>query len=358
MGTGSLTRAAALRGLPELVDELGGDGVGLLARFGVPAAAVDTDPRGAEAAGAGPDALVPTRSVARVLETAAAELGCPDLGLRLAQRQGPEILGPLAVAVQNSSTLGEALDCASRYLYVHSAALHIAPVPDPEGVAGVTALEYGSVEPLPPQVADLGLGVVHRIVGLLGGGPYGLRSVHLPHPDLAGAARYRGFFDAEVRFDRPAAVLRVPSDLVRRPLAGGDETVRAIAVDYLETHFDRPGRTVTERVRTAVDRSLGTGPVRISSVAGLLRLHPRTLQRHLAAEGTTFARVVDDARRDSAERLIARTELPFTQVAAMLGLAEQSALSRASRRWFGAPPREVRRRRPAHPASGFARTTP
>ncbi|MFP5021709.1 AraC family transcriptional regulator [Pseudonocardia phyllosphaerae] len=348
MGRESLTRAAALRGLPQLVEELGGDGVGLLTRFRVPLAAVDGTSSGGPGwgtgdAGGGPDALVPTRAVARILETGAAELGCPDLGLRLAERQGPEILGPLSVAVQNSSTLGDALDCASRYLYVHSPALHIGAVADPEHVPGVTALEYGSSDPLPPQVADLGVGVMHRIVLLLSGGAYGLRSVHLPHPDLAGAARYRDFFGAEVRFDRPAAVLRVPADLVRRPLAGGDETVRTIAIDYLETHFDRPGRSVTERVRTAVDRALGSGTVRVGSVAALLRMHPRTLQRHLAAESTTFEKVVDDARRDAAERLILRTDLPFTQVAAMVGLTEQSALSRASRRWFGASPRAVRR---------------
>ncbi len=338
MGTGSLTRARALRGLVALVGELGGDGAELFARFRIPIDAVE---------GVDPDALVPTRSVARVLETAAAELGCGDLGLRLAQRQGPEILGPLAVAVQNSATLGDALDCASRYLYVHSPALTIGAVADPEGVAGVTGLEYGSTDPLPPQAADLGVGVLHRIVGLLSGGPYGLRSVHLPHPAPADADRFREFFGAEVRFDRPAAVLRVPADLVRRPLAGGDETVRAIAIEYLETHFDRPGRTVTDRVRAAVDRSLGSGPVRIGSVARLLRVHPRTLQRHLAGEGATFEQVVDDARRDTAERLILRTDLPFTQVAAMIGLAEQSALSRASRRWFGMPPRELRKAGPA-----------
>ncbi|BBG02419.1 MULTISPECIES: AraC family transcriptional regulator [Pseudonocardia] len=334
MGTGSLTRARALRGLPELIGELGGDGPAMFARFRIPVAAVD---------GADPDALVPTRSVARVLETAAGELSCPDLGLRLAERQGPEILGPLAVAVQNSATLGAALECASRYLYVHSPVLTVGSVPDPEDAPGVTGLEYGSTDPMPPQVADLGVGVLHRIVRLLAGGAYGLRSVHLPHPRLTAPERYRAFFDAEVRFDRPAAVLRVPADLVRRPLAGGDETVRAIAIDYLETHFDRPGRTVADRVRTAVDRSLGSGPVRVGSVARLLRVHPRTLQRHLAAEDTTFERIVDEARRDLAERLITRTDLPFSQVAGMVGLAEQSALTRSSRRWFGSPPRELRR---------------
>lgn len=333
MGAGSLTRARALRGLPGLIGELGGDGPAMLARFGIPVEAVD---------GADPDALVPTRSVALALETAAAELSCADLGLRLAERQGPEILGPLAVAVQNSATLGAALDCASKYLYVHSPVLRIAAVPDPEQVTGVTGVEYGSTERLPPHAADLGVGVLHRIVGLLAGGGYGLRSVHLPHPALAPEQRYRDFFGTEVRFDRPAAVLRVPADLPRRPL-DGDQTVADIAIEYLETHFDRPDRRITDRVRDAVDRSLGTGPVRIGTVARLLRVHPRTLQRHLAAEGSSFEQIVDDARRETVERLVTRTDLPFTQVAAMVGLAEQSALTRASRRWFGMPPRHLRR---------------
>ncbi len=199
------------------------------------------------------------------------------------------------------------------------------------------------IGPPPAQSVDLGVGVLHRIIGLLAGGPYGLRSVHLTHPPLTSEERYREFFGTDVRFERPAAVLRVPADLAARPRTGGDETVRAIAIDYLETHFDRPGRTVTDRVRTALARSLGTGPSRIGGVARLLRMHPRTLQRHLASEGTTFETVLDEVRRDAAHRLITRTDLPFTQVTAMVGLTEQSALTRASRRWFGGPPRAVRR---------------
>ncbi|MDN5916426.1 MAG: AraC family transcriptional regulator [Pseudonocardia sp.] len=337
----SMTRAAALRGLPPLVDQLGGDGAALLTRFRVPVDAVETD-------GAGDgvdDALVPSRTVGRILETAAAELACPDLGLRLAEQQGLGVLGPLAVAVQNSATLGEALDCVSRFLFVHSPALQVTSIPDPEGAPGAIGLLYGTTEPepMPPQVVDLGLGVFHRIILLLGGGPYGLRAAHLPHPPLAPVSRYIAFFDADVRFERDAAVLRVPADLATRPLHGGDETVRAIALDYLASHFDRPDRTVTDRVRAALARSLGTSPARISAVARLLRMHPRTLQRHLAAEHTTFETVLDEVRRETAHRLITRTDLPFSQVTAMIGLAEQSALTRVSRRWFGDTPRAVRR---------------
>lgn len=341
----SMIRAAALRGFTPVVDGLGGDGAALLARFRVPLDAVDPDPTGAGDGPDGADVLIRSSTAGRILETAARELDCPDLGLRLAEQQGVGVLGPLALAVQNSPTMGDALDCASRFLFVHSPALQVSRIDDPEHAPGVMGLLYGSNEPEPPpaQAVDLGLGVFHRIIQVLGGGrQYGLRSAHLPHPPLAPVSRYTGFFGADVRFGREAAVLRVPADLASRPLHGRDETVRAIALDYLENHFDRPGRTVTDRVRTALVRSLGSSPVRISTTAGLLRMHPRTLQRHLAAEGTTFEAVLDEARRDTAHHLITRTDLPFSQVTAMLGLAEQSTLSRVSRRWFGASPRAVR----------------
>ncbi|MCE0768093.1 AraC family transcriptional regulator [Pseudonocardia kujensis] len=334
---GPVVRAASLRGLPALVDALGGDPDALLARFGVTREAVSSD-----------DAVIGVRSAGLLLETAAAELGRPDLGLLLAERQDAGVLGPLAVAIENARTLGEALASASRFLFVHSPALSIAQVADPEEVRGVLAVRYGAADPsgatqpLPAQAADLGLGLLHRIILLLHGGPYGLRSAHLAHPPLVPVTRYTDFFGADVRFARPAAVLRLPAALTAAPVAGGDRLLRTLALDYLESHFAEPGQTVAGRVRGALARSLGSAPPQVGDVARLLRLHPRTLQRHLAAEGTTFERVLDEVRRDAAHRLITTTDLPFGQVTAMLGLAAQSGLTRAVRRWFGTTPTGLR----------------
>ncbi len=330
---GSLVRAAALRGLPELVDRLGGDSHTLLARHHVPPAAVDTD-----------DALIPAATAGRVLESAAARLQCPDLGLRLAEQQDTGVLGPLAVAIENSPTLGSALECASRFLFVHSPALRVAQIPDPEGRPAVVGLYYGSAEPqpLPPQVVDLGLGLFHRIIVLLHGGGYGLRTVHLPHPPIAPVSRYVEFFGTDTRFERPAAVLRVPVQLLGAPVPGGNRLLRDVALDYLGSHFSAPEQTVTARVRLLLTRSLGTAPVSLASIARLVQTHPRTLQRRLAAEGTSFEATLDDVRRDAAHHLITRTDLPFTQVTGMVGLTEQSALTRAAHRWFGRSPRALR----------------
>jgi AraC-like DNA-binding protein len=333
---GSMVRAAGLRNLPQLVDELGGDGAALLARHGVSAEALDSD-----------DAVIGSLTAARVLQAAAAELSCPDLGLRLAGRQGIGVLGPLAVAIENSATMGEALDCATRFLFVHSPALTVSQVPDPSGRPGVVGLTYGSTEldPLPPQSADLGLGLLHRIIVLLSGDRrYGLRSVHLPHPPLAPVARYTEFFGADVRFGQAAAVLRVPQAIAATPVAGGNRVLREVALDYMAHHFPAPSPTTSELVRRLLAQALGSAPADIVAIARLLRTHPRSLQRKLAAEGTGFGELLDAVRRQAAHRLITETDMPFSQVTAMVGLAEQSALSRAVRRWFGTSPRELRRR--------------
>ena len=111
---GPLIRAASLRGFVALVDELGGEPGALLTRFGIDEESLSDD-----------DALVPITAHDLMLDAAASELRCSDLGLRLAQAQDLSVLGPLAVAIAASSTAREAVDCASRFLFVHSPALRV-----------------------------------------------------------------------------------------------------------------------------------------------------------------------------------------------------------------------------------------
>ena len=328
-------RSASLRGLRATVAELGGDAERFARLAELPAGALDSD-----------DVLVTERSAAVVLELAARELRCPDLGLRIASRQDITMLGSLAVAIQHSPTLGDALDCTSRYLFVHSGSLSLTLGPDPSGGRGVAALLYGPASSSGPvQGTDMGLGFVHRMITYLAGGPYGLRGVDLPYRPHAPAPVHEEFFGAPVRVGRdvPAAVLRVPRSLGTRAMGEVNENLRQLALAFLAEQAPSVVSSVTPRVRAAVQESLGTRPVETRTVATLLAMHPRTLQRHLEAEGTTFGAVVDDVRRRTAQRLLTTTDLPIGQVAGMLGFAEQSALSRAARRWWDTSPRGLRR---------------
>ncbi|WP_231500084.1 AraC family transcriptional regulator [Saccharothrix sp. NRRL B-16314] len=330
----SVVRSAGLRGFRATVAELGGRAEDYARAAGLPVAALDVD-----------DLLVSDAALAAVLEVAAAELRCPDLGLRVAARQDFGMLGPLALAIQNSPTVADALECTSRYLFVHARSLSLTLVDDPHGAPDLAALRYGTPPglPLSVQATDLGLGFLHRSITYLLGGPYGLRSVELPYRPAAPPAVYEAFFGATVHTGQDAPMLRMPRTLVHQPLAGGDERVWRLALAFLAEQTAGDGASLTARVRGVLTRSLGTIAPEIGAVARLVDLHPRTVQRRLAGEGTTFATVLDEVRREAAKRYLTTTDVPMSQVAGMLGLSEQSALSRCCRRWWGMTPSAVRR---------------
>lgn len=332
-------RAASLRGFAPLVIELGGAPEDYFVRFAITAAAV-----------AAIDEPVSITAHDLMLEAAADELGCPDLGLRLAEKQGVDVLGPLAMAIQASSTLRSALQSVSRFLFIHSPALHIAMSADPSGRSEVVAIEYRKdlrESTYSRQGIELGVGLMFRIAELLLGDTRGVRSVDFPHAPVSPIARYTGFFHSDVRFNRPAPAIRVDRALLDRPLANGNEPIRRLATDYLATAFpNRPENAVSSRVRLVLSESLEAGPG-IDRVAALLVLHPRTLQRRLAAEGTSFQEIRDAVRKDTVLRLATTTGASCDEIARSVGFSEQSALSHAVRRWFGVSPRQLRRR--GHP---------
>ncbi|QIX28903.1 AraC family transcriptional regulator [Nocardioides sp. JQ2195] len=333
-----MIRAASLRGFAPLVTELGGNVDALLERFGIRREVLLDE-----------DGLISITAHDRMLDAAADELECCDLGLRLAEGQDLGILGQLAVAIEASPTAVDALECASRFMFVHSPALSISLGADPWGDPDVVALTYRKdlrESPYSPQAMELGIGVFHRVATNLIGNAAGLRTVELPHQPISPVSRYLDFFAADVKFGRPAAALRVEARALDEHFASANDSIRRIAMDHLAAQYADPSRLVSAQVRGALAGSLHTTAPAIANVARLLAIHPRTLQRQLAAEGTTFEQVLDDVRRSAARRFITTTELPLGQVSAMVGFAEQSALSHAVRRWFGMSPRELRRAEP------------
>ena len=326
-------RASVLRGLPALIDDLGGSGAEFLAGYGID-----------EGLAAKNDAYVSLRLTEQLLEDAAREFRVPDFGLRMAAQQDLHMLGPLAIAMENSRTVGEALDCAHRFLVVLSPALSLAVLPDPLGSPGLLGIRYASTTGnASPQSINYGLGITHRVVTLLnGGGHYGLRSVQVPHPRLAPAKVYREYFGADVVFDCPHAVLRVPRQLMDVPISGGNDLLRDIAMDFLEAHFSHQDIPVADLVFLILQGQLGPDRPDLAKVARLLNLHPRSLQRLLAKEGVGFKDLVDRGRREQTLNLITTTGLSFSQIAVQVGLREQSSLTRAVRRWFDMSPSELR----------------
>jgi len=326
----SVVRGTGLSNYPSLVSELGGDPAGLLRAAGVREQDVGNY-----------DAFIPIRATIRAIESAAEATATPDFGRRLAQRQDIEILGPVGVAARTAATVADALAIFTTFMAAYSPAiaLYITPLADPQ--RSFIALEFLMDEAVPcPQTMELALGVSLGVFRLLLGANYTPLSVHLPHDPLTPEASYVQYFGCKAYFAQRRAGYTVRTADLSRPLSRDDVAHRAV-VDYLSS-ITPVGAGIEESVRTIVRQLLPTGAATLEVVAAQFHLHAKTLQRRLADEATTFAALVDQVRKDTADRYLRTTGISLPHLARELGYAEQSVLTRSCKRWFGTGPAAYR----------------
>ena len=329
---GAMVRAQAVRGYRELVTELGGDPARLLRAARIKSSVFDQ-----------PASLISFGAMIQLLERSARDLACPDFGLRLAERQDIGILGPLAVAMRYSATVGQALRLASKYLYVHNPAIGFSVHEDPGDDDARFVFELLTEHsPHCAQMIEHGVGVTARIVQVLSADRSHPRRVWLSHPAIGSRATYRRHLTAPIEFSAPRAALSIGRADLDLPLGERNEELRALAVDFLNVQFPMRQPSLLVHVRQVIERLLGTGACGYAEVADTLAMHPRTLQRRLRDEDTTFEDIKDNARRDLAERYLAHPEVPLAQVASLLDYSEQSALTRSCQRWYHTTPSAFR----------------
>src|ERR1700739_4147846 len=319
----SVVRGTALANYPALVAELGGDPAGLLRAAGV---------RDRDAGNYG--AFIPYRAAIQAIESAAQTTDTPDFGRRLAQRQGIEILGPVGVAARTAATVADALGIFGTYMAAYSPVIAIR-------VASLRAVEFLLDSPPPhPQTTELSLGVSLRVFRLLMGADYTPLKVHLPHDPLTPKADYVRYFGCSPEFAARTAGFTFRTADLSRPLHR-DEVAHRAVVDYLNGITPR-NAGIVESVRSIIRQLLPTGAATLEVVANQFSLHPKTLQRRIAEEETTFAALVDQVRKDAADRYLRSTAISLTHLAHELGYAEQSVLTRSCKRWFGMGPAAYR----------------
>ncbi len=71
-------------------------------------------------------------------------------------------------------------------------------------------------------------------------------------------------------------------------------------------------------------------------------MSPRTLQRRLQAEGTTFQDVLSSTRESLARHYLGRTGVATGEIAFLLGYEDPGSFHRAFRDWTGQTPGTAR----------------
>lgn len=326
--------AETLRLLPELIDELGMNGARFLADRGVEPALLSQR-----------DRPITGYQLIHLLEDAAAELDCPDIGMRLASRQRNEKMGNLfELVMRNSATVGDALRYCGSHVRMRSGAVSMEMLADRQARRAFVRFEF-----LLPQFFAQGQAVEHmllrtcNIVAQISGGKVRPCEVRFAHANIAPLTSYRRHFGARVEFRQAVAGLCFDTADLLTPVTGADPQILQLATFFIENQFPARAVPMATRVRTAVARNIEGGDCTSEHVAALLGLPLRTLQRRLREEGTNFEAIRDEVRREIALQCLTRSRVPLSQVAEMLGYAETSAFSRSCHRWFSASPRQLRK---------------
>jgi AraC-like DNA-binding protein len=93
--------------------------------------------------------------------------------------------------------------------------------------------------------------------------------------------------------------------------------------------------------RAIQDRLTGQRPS-IEAISQMLHMSARTLQRRLQESGSSFQRVLDEARHQMARYYLSNSVLELNEAAYLLGFEDPNSFGRAFRVWEGVPPSDWR----------------
>ena len=100
--------------------------------------------------------------------------------------------------------------------------------------------------------------------------------------------------------------------------------------------------TWARKVRACLEAQLPNGEPSAERIAQSLHLSLRSLQRHLAEEGSSYEQLLSDTRQALALVHMRDPRCSISEIAYLLGFADTSSFSRAFKRWTGQAPSQYR----------------
>jgi AraC-like DNA-binding protein len=314
-----------------MVRAAGGDVAALRARFALPDDAETT-----------PDVTLPLPALEELLDACAAASGDPGLGLHLAARMPRGAYGVLEFASASAPTIRESVLRIARYMSLLNEVVTVR-VEEHDGVGTVEQRFAGAPRGLGRHGNEFFVATLLGRARMMSGQPFvpvraWFAHAQPPHESLAELLAFLG--TTHVRFDAGGNGIAMAADVLDIPLRTSDPPLLDLLDRTAEQSLAAMPATspLPASVRRHVRDTLADVPS-LESTAAALKMSPRTLQRRLSDDGTSFQQVLDDVRHAVAVDLIKDPRRPLGEIAFLLGYSELSPFVRAYKRWTGKTPR-------------------
>ena len=198
---------------------------------------------------------------------------------------------------------------------------------------------------MPRQAAEWGLAMVAGMVLHAAPAGFHFQEAHFQHREPKGCDRqvYEEILGCPVHFGRRGPRLFFDSRWMDEPCINHNPALLPVLEQLAEQQLSRVfPDDLAEAVRGEIKHSLVLEAPTINALGARLGMHPRTLQRRLVEQGTSYKDILDGVRQDIAESLLREPKLSIADMSFLLGYAEVGAFYRAFRRWHGTTPADYR----------------
>ena len=268
----------------------------------------------------------------------------PGLPFRYAHALHPDDVGALGLAVKTAPTLRAALERLARYVLVLSDTLRYDLIDEP---GGCTFALVGRPHHRPGAAIanECALAAATSVLRVVGGVMLEPTLVEFQHSAPATDRHHVDFFGCPVRFGATVNGIHFDDAQLEHRALLADDGLSTYLLSRLDDLTARKARrSIVDDVRAAIADVLPDGQPTKSQIARRLAVSERTLHRQLAEEGETFQAIATRARRDAAESLLTTTRHSIADVAFLTGFSDQTAFTRAFKRWTGTTPAAFRER--------------
>lgn len=279
-----------------------------------------------------------------LLERIAAETdGAVDLPLKVGGAMRCDDYGALGLAFKTAPTLRASLARSERYARLLTSVATYEIRPDGENAYFV--LHRAGPRRLGLRLSnEATLASVTSMIRQVSPTPFAPLEVHFKHPAPERASAHGAYFGGALRFGSELDALLISGAALSRPNRLSDAGLSQFLVRRLDDELsalpDAP--RLSEHVLREIAQSLSDGAPKADAIARRLGLSERTLQRRLREEGSSFHQLSEAARRDLAKTLLAEQSYALAEVAFLTGFSEQSAFTRAFKRWTAQTPAAYR----------------
>jgi AraC-like DNA-binding protein len=261
----------------------------------------------------------------------------PAIGLQLGTETRTEKFHPIGLAALSSENFGAAIDQIARYKQLSCPEEILQEKDDEEWRIQFRWLLAHEVEPVVLNDCCFAwvLSVARHGTGTRLS-PLRVEFVS-PRADVKTIERYFGC-PVVCGASRNVIVFRAAD--AQRPFVTRNAELLGMLAPQFEEELkqESENENFIERVRLAIQQKLTGRRPAIEDIADALHISSRTLQRRLQDEGSSFQKVLEEARHQLARHYLNNSVLELNEAAYLLGYVDSNSFVRAFRTWEGIPP--------------------